>query len=297
MRLAELNALDADAAAAAFLRCCGSSRWARQMSAARPFADATAMAQAADRIGSALEAADWLEAFAAHPKIGAGRTGSAGGAGRAGRSGGAGAAGGEDWSAQEQASVALAADETLRRLADANRELRGPLRIYLHRLRHRQDHGGDACPSSSAACGMMRATSSHSPRRSSGRSRGLRLIKLLEQEPGTTCMITTHVLDIARGQPAEGIAVILELRQTSEWAPIGRGTTDEKGRVNTLADGPIRPGLTGSRSTSVAIDRSRGLTASFFPEVTITFNVRDPDEHYHLPLLLSPFGYTTYRGT
>jgi 2-oxo-4-hydroxy-4-carboxy-5-ureidoimidazoline decarboxylase len=108
MRLADLNALDDGAAAGAFLRCCGSARWARQMSAARPFADAAAMVAAADRIGAALESADWLEAFAAHPKIGAGKAGGAGGAGAAG------------WAEQEQASVALAADETLRRLVDAN---------------------------------------------------------------------------------------------------------------------------------------------------------------------------------
>jgi OHCU decarboxylase len=105
MRLADLNALDDEAAVGAFLRCCGSSRWARQMSAGRPFADAAAMAAAADRIGSTLEPADWLEAFAAHPRIGAGR------AGRGEQAG---------WAEQEQASVALAGDETLRRLADAN---------------------------------------------------------------------------------------------------------------------------------------------------------------------------------
>jgi OHCU decarboxylase len=106
MRLADLNALDDGAAVGVFRRCCGSSRWARQMSAARPFADAAAMAAAADRIASTLEPADWLEAFAAHPTIGAGRAGQAAGAG---------------WSEQEQAGVALATDETLTRLADANR--------------------------------------------------------------------------------------------------------------------------------------------------------------------------------
>ena len=117
MDLLDLNALNAESAVAAFLRCCGSSRWARQMSAARPFADAASLAAAADRIDSTLEREDWLEAFAAHPKIGAGGAG----AGRAGEAGGAGDHGAAQWSAQEQASVALAADETLRRLADANR--------------------------------------------------------------------------------------------------------------------------------------------------------------------------------
>jgi OHCU decarboxylase len=111
MRLADLNALDDGAAVEAFRRCCGSSRWARQMSAARPFGDVAALSAAAERIGSTLDREDWLEAFAAHPRIGgAGGAGPAGGAGGAGR-----------WAEQEQASVAFAADETLRRLAEANR--------------------------------------------------------------------------------------------------------------------------------------------------------------------------------
>jgi OHCU decarboxylase len=107
MHLVDLNALDEGAAVEAFRRCCGSSRWARQMSAARPFADVATLAAAAERIGSTLDREDWLEAFAAHPRIGAGAAGGAGGAAR--------------WAEQEQASVALTADETLRRLADANR--------------------------------------------------------------------------------------------------------------------------------------------------------------------------------
>jgi 2-oxo-4-hydroxy-4-carboxy-5-ureidoimidazoline decarboxylase len=173
MRLADLNALDADTAANAFLRCCGSSRWARQMSAARPFADATVMAEAADRIGSGLKAADWLEAFAAHPKIGAGGAGRAGGAG------------GEDWSEQEQAGVALAADATLKRLADANRDYEARfgyifivcatgktaaemLALLEHRLRH--DAGDELAIAAEEQRKITR----------------IRLTKLLEQEPDTT---------------------------------------------------------------------------------------------------------------
>jgi 5-hydroxyisourate hydrolase len=109
-------------------------------------------------------------------------------------------------------------------------------------------------------------------------------------------MITTHVLDIARGAPAEGITVILELRQASEWTPIGRGSTDEKGRCNTLTEGPLSPGTYCLIFDVGSFHRSQGLTVAFFPEVRITFNVRDPDEHFHIPLLLSPFGYSTYRG-
>jgi len=110
-------------------------------------------------------------------------------------------------------------------------------------------------------------------------------------------MITTHVLDIARGEPAEGLTVILELRQASEWTPIGRGTTDTKGRVTTFSDGPLAPGTYRLTFDIGTYHREFGLAVPFFPEVKITFNVRDPDEHFHLPLLLSPFGYSTYRGT
>jgi 5-hydroxyisourate hydrolase len=109
-------------------------------------------------------------------------------------------------------------------------------------------------------------------------------------------MITTHVLDIARGEPAEGVTVILELRQASEWTPIGRGTTDTKGRVTTFSDGPLAPGTYRLTFDIGTYHREFGLTVPFFPEVKVTFNVRDPDEHFHLPLLLSPYGYSTYRG-
>ena len=116
MRLADLNALEGGAAADALLRCCGSSPWAQQMAAARPFAGAEAVARAADAIWAALDRADWLEAFAAHPKIGDTKSQRAGGAGRAGRSSAA------DWSQQEQAGVDDAAEESLRRLTEANRD-------------------------------------------------------------------------------------------------------------------------------------------------------------------------------
>jgi 5-hydroxyisourate hydrolase len=72
--------------------------------------------------------------------------------------------------------------------------------------------------------------------------------------------------------------------------------TDGKGLVTTLTDGPLGPGTYRLTFDIGAYHRECGLTVSFFPEVKITFNVRDPDEHFHLPLLLSPYGYSTYRG-
>src|SRR5262245_21343269 len=74
MTLADLNDLDPASAERELLRCCGSTQWAREMTVARPFASAEAMAQTSDRIWSSLGRADWLEAFAAHPRIGAAAT-------------------------------------------------------------------------------------------------------------------------------------------------------------------------------------------------------------------------------
>ena len=110
-------------------------------------------------------------------------------------------------------------------------------------------------------------------------------------------MITTHVLDTARGMPAVGVTVILEMRQASEWSPIGRGTTDAAGRLMTLTETlPLAPGIYRLTFDIGTYHRDLGLSKPFFPEVKIAFNVRDTSEHYHVPLLLSPYGYSTYRG-
>jgi len=102
MRLEDLNELDTPTAERELLRCCGSTQWAREMAAARPFESAEAMAQTSDAIWSTLTRADWLEAFAAHPRIGD----------RAASS----------WAATEQAGTANAADEVRARLAAKNHD-------------------------------------------------------------------------------------------------------------------------------------------------------------------------------
>ena len=109
-------------------------------------------------------------------------------------------------------------------------------------------------------------------------------------------MITSHVLDTAAGRPAEGVTVILEIRKASDWSPIGRGVTDAKGRLTALTEGAMMPGTYRLTFDTGEYHRTRGMVP-FFPEVTITFNVLDVSEHFHVPLLLSPYGYTTYRGS
>jgi 5-hydroxyisourate hydrolase len=109
-------------------------------------------------------------------------------------------------------------------------------------------------------------------------------------------VITSHVLDIARGTPAVGLTVILERRHASEWSPVGRATTDERGRVASMIDGQMIPGTYRLTFDTGTYHRDQGIAHPFFPEAKVTFQVLEPNEHYHVPLLLSPFGYSTYRG-
>lgn len=104
--------------------------------------------------------------------------------------------------------------------------------------------------------------------------------------------ITTHVLDTAKGKPASGLAVTLEFRDSGGWTVLGRGTTDRDGRLATLLE-PHYQLLSGTyRLTFATGEWQKG----FYPEVCVTFSAA-PGEHYHVPLLLSPFGYSTYRGS
>jgi 5-hydroxyisourate hydrolase len=110
--------------------------------------------------------------------------------------------------------------------------------------------------------------------------------------------ITTHVLDTARGRPAAGVPITLELAAAGGWSELGRGVTDADGRLRTLLPTEARPGAGTYRITfdTSAYFAACGV-AGFFPSVQIAFTVADPAQHYHVPLLLSPFGYSTYRGS
>jgi 5-hydroxyisourate hydrolase len=106
--------------------------------------------------------------------------------------------------------------------------------------------------------------------------------------------LSTHVLDATTGQPAASVQVRLESAGENGWAPAGEGATGPDGRLRLPAE--PEPGLYRLTFASGAYFRARG-SATFYPEVTITFEVTARGEHYHVPLLLSPFAYSTYRGS
>lgn len=105
-----------------------------------------------------------------------------------------------------------------------------------------------------------------------------------------TSAITTHVLDTAHGRPAAGVPVRLERLLPEGPQPLASATTDHDGRVTDLGPNQVQPGR--YRLVFDVADYHDG----FFPEVVITFTV-SADERYHVPLLVSPYGYSTYRGS
>jgi 5-hydroxyisourate hydrolase len=115
-------------------------------------------------------------------------------------------------------------------------------------------------------------------------------------------VITTHVLDVALGRPAAGVPVALQRVDEPGTAPdateIGRASTDDDGRVRRLGPADVEPGTYRLVFRTAAYFLARHPAEQpFFPEVTVTFTVHDQARDYHVPLLLSPYGYSTYRGS
>ena len=109
--------------------------------------------------------------------------------------------------------------------------------------------------------------------------------------------LTTHVLDTARGRPAAGIPVTLERANASGFEPAGQGVTDSDGRVrDLLREGSLTAATYRIRFALDDYFESQG-TRAFYPYAEVVFRVEEPTVHYHIPLLLSPFSYSTYRGS
>ena len=101
--------------------------------------------------------------------------------------------------------------------------------------------------------------------------------------------LSTHVLDTARGEPAAGVPVRLQRHIHDQWVLVADGATD--------ADGRLRDWVPGSHWGSGRYRLVFETGGAFFPEVVVVFEVLEPSRPHHVPLLLSPYGYTTYRGS
>ncbi|MGZ3417138.1 MAG: 2-oxo-4-hydroxy-4-carboxy-5-ureidoimidazoline decarboxylase [Polyangiales bacterium] len=268
----------------ALLRCNGSRAWAARMAAETPFSDEESLMGRADAIWWSLDRKDWDEAFSAHPRIGSKKDVEKKPE--------------KSWSSREQAGAAAANDDTLAALAQANADYEARFgRIYI------------VCATGKSAEEMLAIARSrlHNDPETEVRIAAeeqrkitrLRLHKLLMETKEPKAMshakasITTHVLDTALGKPARGVKIVLEHKKGDGWAKVGSGQTDDDGRLKTL----VPEGAQLEAGTYRITFDTGAYQEGFFPEVSITFAVRDPSQHHHVPLLLSPFGYSTYRGS
>lgn len=109
--------------------------------------------------------------------------------------------------------------------------------------------------------------------------------------------ITTHILDTSRGRPAAGVEVRLARYEAGKWQIIGRGVTNQDGRLtNLMPEGSLEVGMYKISFETAAYFAAQQIIG-FYPYIPIIFEVTAADEHYHVPLLLNPYGYSTYRGS
>jgi len=271
-------------------------RWADDLLAGAPYPSLDALVEAATTAATPLTEAEVDEALAAHPRIGERPT----------------AAHGEAearFSRAEQASSDADDAELAARLAAGNRAYEDRFgRVFLIRaagrtraeilaeLERRLRLDDDAELATVAAqlreimALRLRATFADDDASAAP-----------ADEPPAPSLVTTHVLDTASGRPAPGVPVRLEVLSGDGPSEVGSGVTDDDGRVRTLgpatlAPGPYRLTFDTAEYLAESADESTG-TGAFFPEVAVTFVVGLDDAHLHVPLLLSPFGYSTYRGS
>ena len=249
------------------------------MAARAPVRGRAALLRIAERTWWSLGEADHLEAFAAHPKIGEAKVPATGDA---------------TWSTASRPAPRPPTQQTLAELAEREpRATRRKLRLHLHRLRD-GPHAPTRCsPSCARASRAPRDDELRTAAEEQAKITRLRLGKLI----GGARMITTHVLDTALGKPGKGIAVELERVEHGAVAP-GRRRRHRRRRPPAHADRRrARSRRARTASGSRPARTSPRKSAGFFPVVEIQFTVVDGAQHYHVPLLLSPYSYSTYRGS
>jgi hydroxyisourate hydrolase len=278
--LDRLNAAPAEEAQRAFLACCSSTRWAELMVSGRPYDDQPAVLAAADAALAALGENDLADALQGHARIGEKAHGES-----------------AAWSRGEQAGMSSAGTDLQDAMAKGNAAYEERFgRVYL--VAAAGLSAEDLLARLQARLGNDPETERGVVRAELGKINRLRLQRVLagpestpRADPATN--LTTHVLDAASGRPAVGVAVRLE---DMDGTVLGSGSTDDDGRIKNLVPGPVAPGNYRLIFDTAAYHESVG-TQGFYPEVIISFTVTDQRQHHHVPLLLAPFAYSTYRGS
>lgn len=284
MKLNTLNILPEEEAFQQLLNCCGANNWARQLLKYRPFKNEKQLYQLAEACWyQHCSPEDWLQAFKHHPKIGDIKSLEKKFANT------------KHWAGKEQSGVQNARLETLEALAKGNEEYEQKFGyIFI------------VCATGKSADEMLQIlqkrlanTADLELKIAMGEQHkitNIRIAKLLTQDKKMS-QITTHVLDTSIGKPGQGILIKLQQSVDGEWKTLGKGTSNDDGRVTDLLkdDVVLSPGTYRMWFDTGSYFKNQGIKA-FYPEVGIQFTVFD-DAHYHVPLLLNPYGYSTYRGS
>lgn len=294
MTLDELNQLSAPAASRALSAVCSAERWVGAILAGRPYHSVDALLARSDAAVGAMTEADLRGALAGHPRIGDTQAAAA------------------SWSGQEQAGVQVEDAEFMRALAVANaayeqryghiylvcasgRSGRELLELLLERLRNDRATEWRVVASELAKINQIRLRKLVvvPPSPEQARPEAPQVAPAIESpaELPAGSGLSTHVLDAVRGEPASGVVVRLEC----DGREIGRGTTDGDGRISDFG-----AGLLGAGVYRLVFETDAYLSSgqpAFFPEVVVTFRADGQRPRYHVPVLLSSYSYSTYRGS
>lgn len=288
MTLKEFNQLESGEAKVELLKCCGSETWVDKMIAHIPFANTESLFKKANEVWyKECNKKDWREAFKYHPKIGDLEslkkkfTNT------------------KKWAEGEQAGVNTASEDILERLAEVNKKYETTFGyIFI------------VCATGKSASEMLRlaeARLKNGPKEeihiAKGEQHKITLIRLNKLITDTDnggkkgSHLTTHVLDTSIGLPGRNIIVRLQHKRKKRWRTLTLGLTDQDGRIGDLLPSGmmLKPDDYKILFETGDYFENQNLKG-FYPEVGIQFTVFD-ESHYHVPLLLNPFGYSTYRGS
>ncbi|WP_284651887.1 2-oxo-4-hydroxy-4-carboxy-5-ureidoimidazoline decarboxylase [Flavobacterium terrisoli] len=282
MNLLAFNNLPEETAKRELFACCGSTQWTDSMMKHFPFVSEKQLVDLSAQIWyDECNENDWRESFTHHPKIGDVKSLT------------------EKFAGKEQAGVAVATQETIQALAKANGDYEAKngfifivcatgksademLQILLDRLKN--------TPEEELHIAM-------------GEQQKISIIRFKKMLPDgdfsflKVSQITTHVLDTAVGLPGKNISIKLQAKRNNIWQTIAQGITNNDGRIPDLLpqERNLKPNTYKMVFDTGSYYKKQNLK-TFYPEVEILFTTFD-ETHYHVPLLVNPFGYSTYRGS
>ena len=282
MTLSTYNTLNSATASKHLMDCCGSTKWVSSMMTHFPFASEKELVDLSAKIWyDECGETDWRESFTHHPKIGDVKSLT------------------EKFAGKEQAGVAVATTETIEALSQANTDYETKFSFIFI-----------VCATGKSANEMLQIlldrlknTAEEELHIAMGEQQKISIIrfrKLLTEGDFSflkVSQITTHVLDTAVGLPGANISIRLQQKRNNSWQTIAQGITNADGRIPDLLpqERNLKPATYKMVFDTGSYYANQNLK-TFYPEVEIQFSTFD-ETHYHVPLLINPFGFNTYRGS